>query len=348
MLTHLLKVANARGISVGWLIAATLIPGVIAVAGLFYQVYRIQEAALEQGALQTARALMQAVDRDFGSEQGKLEVLALSPYLDSGDLKAFHDQAVAIAQGEPGGTSVGGKPPLVGIVISAPNGDQVVNSRLPYGTPLPKAGGASSGSEVYRTRQPKFYDLFIGGALKIPLVGIGVPVIRNDRVTNDLTISFPPERTNRVLLAQNLPKGWFATVFDSTGAIVARSEDIDQYLGKKAEPGFWATAKQQAEGAMAVRALDGTAILRAYNRSSYSHWTVSVSVRKSVLYANVLPPLGLVLLSMLAFAAATALMTAWARDVSQLKVTQEAMRTPLSASTRSWKALGHDALMSAT
>ena len=86
------QVAVRHGI--GWLFAAALVPGIVAASLLFYEIYRTERQQLEQGALQTARALSTGLERDLAAMRGKLEILATTSALQAGDLKTFYDQAL--------------------------------------------------------------------------------------------------------------------------------------------------------------------------------------------------------------------------------------------------------------
>jgi len=57
--------------------------------------------------------------------------LATSEHLDSGDLRKFYDQASRTLKIQPSWEA---------IVLTDPFGQQVINLRVPFGMPLPKAG----------------------------------------------------------------------------------------------------------------------------------------------------------------------------------------------------------------
>jgi len=61
--------------------------------------YIAARANAERNTLATTRALMQAVDGELLSAQSSLRVLATSPYLQSGDLAAFHELSRELLQG---------------------------------------------------------------------------------------------------------------------------------------------------------------------------------------------------------------------------------------------------------
>jgi hypothetical protein len=58
---------------------------------------------------------------------------------------------------------------------------QLLNTARPYGALLPDPGSAARIRKVFETGKPVISDVFIGGALKRPLVAIHAPVLRDGR-----------------------------------------------------------------------------------------------------------------------------------------------------------------------
>ena len=69
---HMLNVVITRNYGIRWLFGAALVPGVLTVVGLLYEIYQTERNQLEQGALQTSRALAHAVDKDLAGINGEL------------------------------------------------------------------------------------------------------------------------------------------------------------------------------------------------------------------------------------------------------------------------------------
>ena len=85
------------------LVAACVLPVLIGSGFLVSQSYRLKRELMDRDMLHTARALTQVVDRELGNMEASLTVLATSPSLDSGDLKAFHHQAQMVLREYEGG-----------------------------------------------------------------------------------------------------------------------------------------------------------------------------------------------------------------------------------------------------
>src|SRR6266850_7725873 len=83
------------------LVLAVLVPMVVSAAIVVVMFGRQQRAAAERGALETARALMNAVDEAPGSTVTTLEALATARSLAQGDLKEFHAEGRRVLAAQP-------------------------------------------------------------------------------------------------------------------------------------------------------------------------------------------------------------------------------------------------------
>ena len=72
------------------MVLGCLLPSVMLAVFLIVQSYDRRRAELERDTIATARALMQAIDRDLANVEAALKGLARSPHLARGDLAAFH------------------------------------------------------------------------------------------------------------------------------------------------------------------------------------------------------------------------------------------------------------------
>jgi diguanylate cyclase (GGDEF)-like protein/PAS domain S-box-containing protein len=293
------EVAVRHGI--GWLFAAALVPGIVAASFLFYEIYRTERHQLEQGALQTARALSTGLERDLAAMRGKLEILATSSALQAGDLKTFYDQARNVLATEPLAEA---------IVLIDESGQQIVNTLRPYGSALPKSGHPEMVRRTFETGRPVVSDLYIGGVAQRPFVAVEVPVYRDGKVAYALDIGISAERLNRLLVEQHLPEGWIGNILDSQRTVVARTHNPASAVGRKATPDLMAAMARSAEGTLASHTLEGVPSFVAFSRSSLSNWTIAVAMTRDVLFANRFLPLTLAGLTIVAFVLAGAIL-AW-------------------------------------
>jgi signal transduction histidine kinase len=240
------------------LVAASVIPAVLAAALLIGYSYDRQRAFTEDRALDVARALVQAVDRELARNQAALMVLATSPYLTSGDLAAFHRQAREAIRDLPG--------------------QQLVNTLRPFGEALPLRASLSQMRGVFETGKPAISDLFAGEVARRPVIALDVPVRRGDQVVFALAMGVFPDRLGEILARQKIPPDWVASILDSQGTIVARTRAAEQSVGQKGSPALVQRMAQAAEGHLEVDTLEGIPVVAVFSRSAVSHWSVAIGI----------------------------------------------------------------------
>lgn len=275
-----------------WSFAVALVPGLLAGATLFYEIYQSKREQLEESALQTARALGHTIEAELIKTQTAAQTLSKSGHLVSRDFPSFYQQAKEVLEL----TGMGNN-----IVIKDGTGQQIVNTMRPLGAPLPMGSNLDMTRRIFQTGQPAITDLFIGPVQNRLLISVDVPVFIDGKVVYSLSVSLLPEHFNQLLLKQKLPAGWVAAVFDSQNTVVARSINPTGTIGKKATPDLLAQINMSSEGRMASRSLDGVPTFVAFSRSPTSHWTATVGMTRTVLYANLYGPLALAGFTIIAF-----------------------------------------------
>jgi signal transduction histidine kinase len=252
-------------------VLATALPVWLGSAVLLYNAEIDARALVERDAAATARSVMVAIDRDVAAATVLAETLATSQSLLEGDLARFYVRASNAIQRSGVGSN---------LVLSDASGQQVLNTLQQFGQPLPRHGNPNIVQTVFANAKPMISDLYIGGLMRRPVLSVEVPVIRDDKVIYDLSIGLFPERKSAILRQQRLPAGWIAGVIDSTGSIIARSQDESRFVGQKATQAFLQAIAQKPVGAgtTAGRTLEGVSVSTAWARSDVSGWTVAVAV----------------------------------------------------------------------
>jgi PAS domain S-box-containing protein len=258
------------------LAAVCVLPVLIGSGFLVFHSYRLKRELMDRDMLHTARALTQVVDRELGNMEASLTVLATSPSLDSGDLKAFHHQALMVLQEYEGGD----------IILADASGQQLVNSFRPFGTQLPRRAVRDEVRRVYATGKPSITNLFLGAVTGRPLIGVDVPVIRDGRVIYDLAMTLPAGRIAAVLKQQNLPPDWIGSILDGDHMIVARTRLPERFVGSHITSAFQLAIKA-GSGTSEFTNLEGTRVINSFTCSPMSGWTVVIGVPKSIFMAEV-------------------------------------------------------------
>jgi PAS domain S-box-containing protein len=258
---------------------ALVLPGLVFAAILLWRYTDAERHHYEEETLGTAQRIMAAVDRELVGIQSAAQALATSSSLLDGNFEGFQRQAEMTLQSwsQQRGDNYA-------VVVRDTAGQQVANTRLPWASPLPKGANLPIDQQVIATRQPVIQDLFTGAAAGRPIISIRVPVLKDGIVTHVLSMAVEPRRIAEILLAQNLPASWVATVIDRADRVVARSRQHDAFVGKPAPDGFLRAARE-ADGIWEGHNLEGTEVLGAYARSGVSGWMTFVGVPAEIVQA---------------------------------------------------------------
>lgn len=106
---------------------AILVPAFFGSAIAVAYVFQEQQAVVRDNLRETPRALALVLDKELATREAVLRTLAASPALLQGDLKTFHQFAQSV-----------GEQRDAAIILSDPGGTQLVNTRVPFGAPLPR------------------------------------------------------------------------------------------------------------------------------------------------------------------------------------------------------------------
>jgi PAS domain S-box-containing protein len=259
--------------------AALVLPGLVFAAILLWRYASAERGRYEEEALGTAQRIMAAADRELVGIQAAAQALATSSSLLEGNFEAFQRQAEMTLQ-----SWAQRKPNDYAIVVRDITGQQVANTRLPWGSPLPKGANLPIDQQVIATKRPVIQDLFTGATAGRPIISIRVPVLKDGSVTHVLSMAVEPRRIAEILLAQNLPASWVATVIDRADRVVARSRQHEAFVSKPA-PDEFLRAARGADGIWEGHNLEGTEVLGAYARSGVSGWMTFVGVPAEIVQA---------------------------------------------------------------
>jgi PAS domain S-box-containing protein len=220
----------------------------------------------------TARAVSNAADRELRGYRETAQVFALSHHLESGDLAAFADAAYGAV------AAAGGHFVLVDETLQ-----QIVNTQVPRGTPLPLADNPAMIRRVFETGRPEVGDLNTGTLTHHVHFAIRVPVSVDGRVTYVLVMIPRADLMPRMVAEQQLGQlGWFAAVLDGNGRIVARSVRHAEFFGQAATPSFIERLSGQ-EGRIVSTDLEGRPSITAFHLSASTGWRTIVWAPEDVI-----------------------------------------------------------------
>lgn len=253
-----------------WLAVVCISPSFLVSLVLSLVYYQHEEAALIESSVTAAKALSYAVDSQLKSTETALIALAGSPNLEEDRFSDFYVQAQQVAESS-----------LVSNVLLADvRGQQLINTRRPFGQKLPMHGNPQLIAQVVASRKAVLSDLFTGQLVQQKLVVIGVPVIRSGEVRYVITASLLPEMLTNLLVQQQLSSDRVAAVLDRAGVIVARNQSAEKLAGLKGSGALLDRLKLSSQGQVEGVTLDGRDALFVFNRSAETGWTVYIAVTR--------------------------------------------------------------------
>ncbi|MDB5757234.1 MAG: hybrid sensor histidine kinase/response regulator, partial [Burkholderia sp.] len=254
---------------------AVLVPIILFSAIALSMLMQAERTTALRSLQETARATTLAVDRELSIAEARMKVMASSTSLIEGNFKAFHDRAVLANAGSKSWT-----------VLFDEDGQQLLNTRVPYGTKLPRRGHPEYGQEVLRTGVMRVSDLLKGTIANGPVLAIEVPVILADNRRYVLNQAFFPEELDVAVRPSEVPSNYIIGIFDRKGISIARSQRAKELVGKPVRKELFDGSRNATEGVLQHDTRENIQVYDAYKRSALSGWTVAVGVPVVVIEAS--------------------------------------------------------------
>lgn len=251
------------------LVTVTLLPAVLLTGWFVWENAYQERIRTDRQAIQFARNVGAALDQDIKNTMETLTALVTSPLLAEKDFKAFHAQASAALKGQ-----------NLHALLRAPNGDQIINTRVSYGSELPK-GDVQDIAKVFETAKQSVSDLIMGSVAKNWVLGYSIPVVQNGKIAYALTMSVDLDHIRKLISTEELPPGWIVSVLDKSGRIVARSKQHSDYVGRQdTDLGLPSDTRS---GVDRVTNAQGDVLVRGYNRIRSASLTVATFVPATII-----------------------------------------------------------------
>ena len=292
-------------------------PAILLMAALVAMQYSEGQRRFATQLTAMTRALSLATDRQIGQGQSILQGLSVSPALAQGDLVTFEKQAREAVKGRD-----------AWIVLMSQE-RQLLNTRIPNGGALPIMNLPDADWADMSSGRTTVSDLIPRPGGLSPIVGFDLPVLVKGKLYV-LGYIQSPEAFHALMIAQDFPETWTASIVDRNAALVARSRDQEKMLGRHASADMRKAMARASEGVVHTHTLDGIETLSAFSRSQKSRWTFIVGVPRDELDRTVLSSLwpalaGAALMIALGVAAALAFARPISRDVRGLVQEAEAL-----------------------
>lgn len=232
-------------------------------------VFQAERRAAISAAMETARALSLVTDREMAVRTALLQALSVSPSLAEGRLEVFQSVAGRLVD-QSADT----------IVLARDDGQQLINTRIPWGQDLPRSVAFPAG--VPRIRRLIVSDLYVGPVDRQPSFAVRLPVTVQGR-NMFLGYGSPATAMQQIFRQQPLPPGWLGVVLDSDGTVVARTLDPEKRVGQQASEQMRAAMAQADSGVVDARTLDGVPVFTVFSRAPESGWVVLIGLSQAEL-----------------------------------------------------------------
>lgn len=255
-----------------------LLPMVGLAIFLVFQIHQAGRLGTERELAQRTVATSHAVLERLDSGISYLHALALTDAALNNDFPGLHAQAKRVADNFPGATGIA--------LVRKDFTLQFITAR-PYGAALKSPPDTTTSRQVFATGAPAVSGQFKGPFTGHTVVALGVPVFQNGDVAFCLVMVLTSESLTDLLLKQNLPSDWTASVLDRDGFIVARSRSAERFVGTESTPQLISLLKQRRTGFIDSVTKDGIPVLGFLEPVKPYRWHVVVGVPKS----NLVDPL---------------------------------------------------------
>ena len=265
------------------LVLFSVVPLVLASAGLIYHLVTAQRETLHDDILESARQLSRSIDSQLAVWQVIAQTFAVAAMNDSIDLERAYARATEVVAEHPG----------VRIALIDPSGQQLFNTARPFGAklpnvferPAPRSQGSAIESEpasgiieVVNTGRPSFSSLFIGSIDSRPALAYRLPIRRGDDVAYVLSIAFHPEDLIERPQRERVAPGSISAIVDRHGIVTARNRAAERFVGQSASEQFLAQTAGKLSGIYRGQSLEGTPVMTAFSRSERSGWLIGTEV----------------------------------------------------------------------
>ncbi|WP_439519090.1 sensor histidine kinase [Hydrogenophaga sp.] len=251
------------------LCAGTALPLIIASAVAALYVFHQERETLIAAALARNRAAIEAVDAELRGTINLLNSLATREGLLAGDGAKFHEMAQGV---------LASQPQLQNLVLTALDGRQLSNARLPWGTPLlQNVVDHASFAAVIASGQPSVGDLSFAPKLGNEAgVAVRVAVMNGGAVAAVITAVVRPSIFQNTLERQGIPPGWVTGLVGTDGRFIARVPSVQ--LGSHASPSYLQATQKAHEGWYRGVTVDGYDSYSAFTKSTLTGWSIGYGI----------------------------------------------------------------------
>ena len=246
------------------LVVATALPLILSSFLMYEQLVANERENIREGLVVRATTLALLVDNEIDTYAAIATTLAQSPALKKGDLEAFREEVVGALKFHP----------TTWLSVNTPEGQIVMNTLVPPGTPLPRHNAPEVIRKGFAEGKLQVADLVFGPVAQRWIPYLELPVFADGKPLYSLSIVLPPERF-RELLAAQFTHGERVAILDRRRRFVARVPDAP--VGDLASEGWRAAMDRASRGWVENRTIEGEWSITGYAPTSHG-WTAGIAM----------------------------------------------------------------------
>ncbi len=227
---------------------------------------RFEREARLRSIEEMANSTSLLIDSEIARAEAALRVVAHSQEIRTDDFDGLYRLLAATR------TS-----PLSWTLVADYGGNGLINTLVPYGTPLARNTGKWA-AKIHDAGETRVGGYFIGASSKRGVVSVNVPVPAAAGRKYVVTQIFDPNYFNKVFQRHALKPGWIVGIFDANGISIARNRSADRFVGKPVRPELREASRRQQNGVIRHPTREGIEVYDIFVRSSLTNWTVAIGI----------------------------------------------------------------------
>ena len=245
---------------------AILIPVVFfSLFGVDMLLQRERESRL-RAVHETARATALAIDQEVAQAQGALRVFANTRLFERQDLGALYN---LMRQGQASPNSWN--------IVYDDQGQQVLNTVVPYGAPLPVSRYGLS-AQIIDRQKPHVSNLRLGELKKVAGISVDMPVPASSGTRHVVSQVFLADHLSQLLSSRGIAPNWVVGLFGSDGISIARNSNAKGLIGKPVRPELYSASLKSFSGQTRHVTRENIAVYSVYTHTARTGWTVAIGV----------------------------------------------------------------------
>jgi signal transduction histidine kinase len=225
-----------------------------------------ERAAHIRSIEETVRSTSLLIDSEIASAEASINNIANSQDIATDDFARLHRLLSATR-----------KSPLSWTLIADYEGNGLMNTLVPYGTPLARHSGDWA-AKVYDSQKTQVGGYFIGARSKRGVVSVNVPLPLSAGKKYVVSQIFDPSYFNKILHRNTLPPSWIIGVFDASGVSIARNRNADKLVGSRVRPELFEASRRPGSSMLRHATREDVEVYDFFVRSGMTGWTVAIGV----------------------------------------------------------------------